>query len=599
MNMNEIRKSIAQARRRMWLAMFGDNLLVFSIVGLAVCLVALAVPRIWPLAFLAEDANAQWWNWGWPVGCTVVALCLALLRTALKGPRMFDAAVEVDSRFRLKERLSSLLSLPPQDLDSPSGKALLQDAMRKSEVLEIGDKFRFQFRRLAVVPVVMLLAVAGMFFLKVAVAEDPVQADDRLTQSQKEEIKKAIEITKQELQQKLEEFKDPDLGELDPQMKAISQKLDNLRPEDLSKKEAMIQLNDIQKEIEAKKDDLGDVQSLKKKFDKLNESNSGMARDFSKALKDGDVDKARKLIDDLAQKIKDGSLSEREQNQVAKDLSKLADKMAEMAAAHEKKKEDLQRQIQQAADKGDQQKAAELQQKLDELEKSDRQNEQMKKMADSLGQCAQCMGQSNPNKQGNQGQSSQGQEGGQQDPSQQGEGSSQKQSSAEQAQGGQQGGSSGSGMSQEELDQALQQMSEQLQQMQNDMQQMETLDDLSNQMSQCKGMCNGNSMSSEPGNNPFSQGRGPGGGERGKSETDTAFFRSKVDADPQDGETVVTGKVDGPNKSGTSVAEVREQVAEEMNREYDPLENQRLPRRTQEHVLEYFKRLRGEDGGGN
>ena len=597
--MNEIRKQVALAHRRMWIAQFLDHLLWASIFCFSICALALLIPKLWPLAFLQEEGRSDIWNWSWLGAAAAISFTVAVARACVSGPGKFDAAVEIDARFKLKERLSSAWSLPEAELESPSGRALIRDAVRRAEVLEVKEKFGIQLRRLAIVPVALLLAIAGLFFLKNAVSETSAQAE-QLSPAQQEEIKQAIEITKKQLREKMQEFENAGLDELDSEMRSISRKLDELQPDQMSKKETMIQLNDIQREIQAKQSELGDIESLKRRFEKMSDSNSGLAREFSDAIKEGELDEAKKLLDELSEKIADGSLDEREQKKIAQDLNRLAEQLADMAEQHEQAKQDLQRQINQAAAKGDMTKAGELQQKLDELEKSDRQSQQMKRMSDAMGNCAECMGGNRPSKQGQNGepsqagqnQESQSQQGQQEQQGQQGQ---QGQQSEQNPTGGNPSASQsngGAGMSQQEMQQAqqaLQQMSEQLEQMQNEMQQMQTLQDLADQMSDCKGMCNSN-----PSNSSQANGRGPGAGERPQSETDTAFFKSKVDAEPKDGETVVTGQVDGPNKTGQSVADVREQVVEEMNRDYDPLENQRLPRRTQDHVKEYFQKLRGD-----
>ena len=62
-------------------------------------------------------------------------------RTAL------DAAIEIDRRFDLRERVASSLSLSEAERDTDAGQALVKDAVRAASRIDVGDKFRVRFSR--------------------------------------------------------------------------------------------------------------------------------------------------------------------------------------------------------------------------------------------------------------------------------------------------------------------------------------------------------------------------------------------------------------------------------------------------------------------
>lgn len=53
-----------------------------------------------------------------------------------------DAAIELDRRYGLKERIFSTLALTPSELNSEVGQALMTDAIRRVERIDVREQFR-------------------------------------------------------------------------------------------------------------------------------------------------------------------------------------------------------------------------------------------------------------------------------------------------------------------------------------------------------------------------------------------------------------------------------------------------------------------------
>ena len=61
--------------------------------------------------------------------------------TLLTSRDELAAAIEIDLRHRLKERVSSSLALSPSDQVTETGLALVKDAVRSIERLDVGQQF--------------------------------------------------------------------------------------------------------------------------------------------------------------------------------------------------------------------------------------------------------------------------------------------------------------------------------------------------------------------------------------------------------------------------------------------------------------------------
>ncbi len=601
--MNEIKKRVKSAQQRLWIGRLGRNLIWSLVICFSICLIAIVVPKIWAIDFLADETLASDWTLYWLIGSGAAAIVGAVLWTWLKRPDQMDAAIEVDLRFNLKERLSSALVLDHRQRETEAGQALLGDAQRRAETLDIRDQFGFRVNRWVLVPICLILVTIGLSFLNNSVSE-AVANEKKNKLAERKIVKTSIEEAKKKIAEQMKKFDQKGLEELKPTAEFIERKLDKLQRNDLSKKDALIEINNIQKEIEERQKKLGDTKSLRKQMGKLSAPNDGVAKDFAESMKKGDFKKAQDALKKIADKLAKGKLSEKQQKQLAKQMNQMAKQMKQINAQQQQKKQDLQRKLDQATKNGNLDKAAQLQQQLDQMNKQSKQSQQMQKMAQNLQNCANCMN-GNKQQQSKNGQK-QSQNGKQGNQSQQAQNNNNQQKNGNQSSNNQQQSQSsqqtqGQQMTQQQMQQMqqqMQQMQQMLQQMSQQMQQSQALQDLAQQMSQCKGQCQGQGQGQgkagkKPGNSDFAKGRGPGGGQRGLEKDKTGTFKSQVKTNTQKGETVVTGAVDGPNRAGPSRMQAKEMIKKNMKRNFDSLENQQIPKEDETHVKEYMNRLRG------
>ncbi|GIW97799.1 MAG: hypothetical protein KatS3mg111_1132 [Pirellulaceae bacterium] len=542
--MDTIRKTVRRARRRMIVQRFLSFLPWNLVAGAIVAAIGIATPK---MVFLEVDTSV--WVAGWAAAMLLLALLLTLVRTWIGRPTLADAAVEVDRRFGLRERLSSALVLGVEERSTELGAALVADAERRAEQIDVRDRFNWGFSKRLFIPVAPALLAAALTALPDRVASPPVvQVDEQTVTRVKNSIKPLVEHVKKkrELAEKegLEEAK-----ELFKQLEGELAKLE--KDAKVDPKQALVKLNDIKQQLENRRKELGDKEELKKSLQSLKKLDQGPAEELADALQKADMEKVEKSLEQLLEKIRRGDMSQEDIRRLEQQLKQLQQAMAEAAEAHEKAKEQLKEQIEQARRSGDMQKAAQLEKKLAEMQAQDATMAQMQQMAQALSKASEAM------KQGKMG----------------------------------------------EAQEAMEELAAQLEQMNQAASELNELDDLLNNLSDSKasmmcGKCNGNGCSACMGSSFFSspkdfaQGQGTGAGKRDEAEDDVDFFDSRIRDQMRRGETIYGGKVGGPNKKGVSLAEVQQAVLASITEEPEPLEDTPLPKAQREHTRDFFNLLR-------
>ena len=105
--------------------------------------IGLAVPKIWYLSFLQAESDYQNWVYSWIAGGALLGVLIPLVVTWRKTASQLSAAIEVDRRFGLKERLSSALTLEDEVAETSVGQALLNDAADQADTIDVRDEFGF------------------------------------------------------------------------------------------------------------------------------------------------------------------------------------------------------------------------------------------------------------------------------------------------------------------------------------------------------------------------------------------------------------------------------------------------------------------------
>lgn len=549
--MEEITRQVKKAQWRLNLERF-LNIVAWSLFAtLLVGAIGLAIPKLW---VIPVDANV--WFWSWTGGSLALGLVIAAVWTYCVRRTSVEAAIELDRRFGLKERVSSSLTLSPQERETEAGQALLHDAIARVETLDVGEHFRVAPGRRFALPLIPVAAMVVLFFFGNLTPDNNNQASATTVQIQKE-IKKTQDELKKALEQKKKEAEEKGLKDAEAFFKQLDEAINDpdKSKDPKSQKEALLKLNDLAKDLQKKRDQLGGAEKIKEQMNKLKDIDNGPADKAAKAMQEGDFNKAQEEMKKLQEKLAKGELTKEEKQQLAKQLQQMQQKVDEAVKKHEEAKQDLEEQIKQAEAAGDRQKAGELQQKLDEMKNADKQMDKLQQMADKLGQAA------------------------------------------EQAQNG----------DPQQAAQQLQELAQEMQQMQKELDNLQMVDEMMNEVAQAKnGLCErcqgdgeepldgqgqgkGKGKGEKPGRG---LGEGQGKGDRPEERTDTGGYDSKVGAKPKKGEAVRTGSAGGPNMAGRTTEEIKQELNSGAVEKDDPLVNTRLPKSQREHAKQYFERLR-------
>ena len=558
--MEEIKRQVGRAHRRLVFQQFLRVVGWSLFATLLVAAIGLAVPRIWPLAL-----DRQIWDWSWIGGGLAAGLVVAGIWTLIIRRSKLDAAIELDRRYGLKERVSSTLALGPEELETEIGRALMTDAVRRVERIDVREQFQVSPSWRILLPLVPAIALAVMF----AALDYATQRKAGATTEQAVAIKQQIKTATQKLQEKLRESekKAAELGLKDAEdLKEMNKELDKLaNKSNVDRKEAMLKINSLSQEIEKRRQELGGADKMKKQLDKLKDVAKGPADKLAESLKEGDFGKAQEQMQKLKEDLKNGKLGEEDKKKLAQQMEQMKEALKQGAADAREAREQLQQQIEKKLAEGNLAEAAKLQQQLDEMNQNAAQMEQMmENLAEKLDQAAQAM----------------------------------KAGDAKQA-----------AEKLDELAQNLDQLQEQLDQIENLNEILDQLADAKNAMKcaecggagckACEGNGEGDGKSGQgegkgkgKGKGDYAKAAGQGEGLRDEEETDKSFYDTRVGADAKAGEAVRVGKAGGKNVAGQSKEAVKEAVQAELAKDPDALDEVNLPRDQREHAKQYFEKFR-------
>jgi hypothetical protein len=564
--MDVLQLQVRRARRRLVMEQFIAIATWSLFVTLLVAVVGVAIPKIWVMT-----VDSQTWMWSWVGGAIGAGMLTAIIWTFCVRRSALEAAIEIDRRFGLKERVSSTLALGPEDRETDIGKALVTDTARRVERIEVKEKFRLSPSWRNALPLLPAAVVALLAVLPNAVMKKS-EASTEITEAQKKDLNKMVVKMQALVQQQQQTEKKDDANLKDGEFKQeLAKKLNELaNRENAERKETFVKLNDLAQEIEKKKKEFGGAEELKKELGKLKEIEKGPADKFAEALKEGDLGKAQEELKKLMEAAKKGELKEEDKKAFAKQLEKIKEQIEQKKQQKEQVKKELEEEVKKKMAAGDQEGAEKAQQKLDEMKQKEQQAQQkMEQMAQKLGECAKCM-----------------------------------------KEGGEQGN--------KEAGQKMEQLAKDLKDLEKELKEVENLDEMLDQLADAKEAMQGDGedgKKGEPqdgdgedgkdgkgendkGDPGKGMGKGQGKGERPEEETKTSFYDSRVaDQARKEGKSVKIGDATGKNVKGKTSIEVRQEISINLGKDPDAQDESALPREQREHSKQYFEKFRKGDIG--
>ena len=545
--MDQILTQVKQAQRRLWLELLVNRLMRCWFVALAVALVAIAAPKVVAIENLPE---------AWTLKCLGASLAVGLLAacvwTLLRGRSELDAAAELDARFGLKERVASSLSMNPAAAESPAGRALLADALRAVRNVEVHERFPVRLDRRGWLPLVSTL----LAFVLITFVENR-QAQSSVDPHAKELAQQQIDAATKKLRERMVERRKQAAEKGLKDAEGLFRELENetkkmVESGDADRKKTLVKLNDLAKQLQERREQLGGKQQLRKQLEQMKGLNRGPADKMVEAMRQGQWQVAKQELEKLKQQLEKGDLDEDAKKELAEQLKQIQEKMAEVAEARKQAMDQLKKQIEQQKQQGNMQRAGELQQKLDQMRRQQQQMNKLNQLAQMAGACQQCM---------------------------------------------KQGDAAGAA-------QALGQMMKQMEQLEQEMAEGEMLEAALDQLQmakdamacqECQGQgcqaCQGmGNMFSEKGG--MGMGAGRGFGPRPDEKNDVNFRDSRVPQKIGKGSAVVVGEADGPNIRGQVGEAIKQEMIASASEPADPTVVEQLPKSRREHAEEYFNSLR-------
>jgi len=532
--MEELRKQVRRAQWWLGVQRF-LKMLGWCLFGtLAAAALVIAVDKFRPLGVEA-----------WV--CCSVAVAVGLLAAGgwavLTGRGPIDAAIEIDRRFVLKERVSSALALSEQERRTDVGRALTEDAVRSVKRIDVGDQFQVSPGRQILLPLVPA-AVAALVVLLVhppgAGNPNAVIAGHTVNR----QVRNTADSLREKLVEKRKRAEAEGLAEAQQLFERLQQDIDPLAAfSEGDRKPALVKLNDLARQLHERRSLLGGAENVQKQLNQLKNLDRGPADKMLDELARGNFNEALKQLRQLKEDLAGGNLGDEQRRQLAEQLEQFERKLQELVDAHRKAEEDLDKQIQQARQQGREDLAEQLQEQLNKLRQQMPQMNQLADMADKLGQCAQCI------------------------------------RDGELA----------------DAEAAFNDLEAELGDLRDQLQELDMLDDAMDQLAQCRnqmncGLCGGKGCEACMGGMGLGDGRGAG--PRPEEETPVNFRDTRTAQKIGRGGASVVGEVEGPNVKGDVRQELQEQFESARREPADPLTDQRMPRKHREHALEYFDRFR-------
>ncbi|MEL7473067.1 MAG: hypothetical protein AAGK04_07100 [Planctomycetota bacterium] len=571
--MQDIRRVLRQASGRLMMIGFLQWLMVALAIGLAVVIGARLVEKVggWSIAW----SPLVLWT-------TIGVLAFAGVATVLTRRREMDVARTLDDRADLKESLSTALCVE-RDASAWS-RAVVEVAQQRANKVKVNQALPIEAPRRWGLPMGLAMALTVIWFAvpSIDLSGSVAQAEE-IEREQAERERVEAEIDKVEAQVE-EALKKAGLAQ------GEGDDLPTPEPEDLSKP---VKPEELQRQMvkrltsaaerldrQANGERGEQLKTLRERFQKLRQPGAGPLNQMSRSLARGNFTGAKESLEELANQLGEGQLSDQQKKQakkqlanLAKQVDKLAEENEELAKALEKAGVDPKQAAQVAQNPEAMREALEqlenmspeqMQQLMQQAQAQQMARQQMQNMAGAMSQMAQGMGEDGMNQEGMQGMDGLGQE----------------LSQAE-------------ALSQdmESLDAAMQQVQSQLSQMGQQMGEQS--------WGQCEGgqglglgdqgaFAQGESASQGMGSGGPGQGQGAGPDE---APADFTFKREKATVKTGAGPIIASRMIYGEQVRGESTATFAEAVQLASEQASEAIETNLVPRELQGAVKSYFGTL--------
>jgi hypothetical protein len=345
----DVKRQVTKARRRLFVQTLLDTLTWCWAAALLTCTVWFLVQP-----WLVGQAE-EWLRWAVAGGIFTAATAVGIGLGWRSAPSAVEAALELDFRFRLKERVTTSLTLVPELLRTPAGQALAADADAQVAKVNVRQGFPLRLSRTAaLVPTfAAALTLVAVFYNPVLPSSEADGSEASKVVNAKDIAEKFNNYKQQTAQAWPKDQEDEKLAEIDKlRDKLLSQPFDPTNKDNL--REKLQQMLSLEEKLKNRLDDMKAQQDRSKSVqDRLKEmgkdpqrqlAKDGPAKDLEDALNRGDLDKAQKEIMALAEKLKQNKLTDEERQQLQKQLEQIQqqlERLADMGQLKDQLRKDL------------------------------------------------------------------------------------------------------------------------------------------------------------------------------------------------------------------------------------------------------------------
>lgn len=268
-------------------------------------------------------------------------------------PSASQAAMRVDHRLGLKDRLASGLFAASLAQDDPLAQQVMRDADRAAADIRLSQAVPVRFTRVWgwVVPAAGVVALLALFMpadlnlLRRGHNSSQEQTHEAQAQAARAQIVQARSLIR-EL-----DTQTPELSEADPA--AVLKELAQLTQRDLSdpqaQRQAAAELSQVQDKLaQAKQEKEQAFRTLQNAMSQLDTAQQGPANRFADALRRGDFDAAQRELESLARKVEQSELSESDKELLRQQLQQMSQQLEQLAQQAAQQQAQSQQQIQQS-----------------------------------------------------------------------------------------------------------------------------------------------------------------------------------------------------------------------------------------------------------
>lgn len=340
-----IAKQLARVRRRLFAQRAVAALPWVATIAFAAAAIVVAVDKYYPLEIT------------WPLTLYAAAgatLVVTLAAAAVANRSELAAALELDKRCKLDERVSTALAFRAATDGKPRELAPSQVAVRRAveadaeqAVAKVDVRSAFPIvasRRLAwpLVPTCAAIAVA----LWLAPHVPPTAPAAAAVQQAQVQMKETAKTLEKKLAEKKAEAEKLQLVEAQKLLEKLQEEARRIKAADkVDRKESLVKLNEVAKQIQERREQVSGADEMKKQLSRLRAKNPGTSEKLTRALSEGKFGEAAEQIEQLKKELESGKLDPEQKKKIADQLQNLQKQVEQMAKAQEERRKEAEKQL--------------------------------------------------------------------------------------------------------------------------------------------------------------------------------------------------------------------------------------------------------------